>query len=324
MDPTIIECSDQLVVRPAITTVDNRPILAKTPAIATAQTMAPIVELVLRDDRGRPINFESCGFQSVTSSSLSSSSPSSPSSSSSLPSSPNGKVFLKGREALDTSNGAPLINVEAYFTNAAAGVIRAKIPASATQLHQIVDINCGVVSTTGELIHLTNLYMLVDKSQFGSVVSSYGKPAGLPSLAQIRTYLRDSAPEDNPLLNNFEFDVSEIVQSMVKCVEHWNTMQPTVRQTFNTNNFLNPTVLITGVMGELYFIAAKHYRRNQLAYTAGGLSVDDKNKAQEYEAIGDRMFQEYVKWCRMVKIQINKEAWDGTFGSGYDGLGRYR
>jgi len=311
MDPTIIECPDQLVVRPAVTTVDGRPVLAKTPAITTAQTMAPIIELVLRDDRGRPINFESCGFHNVTSSSSSSSSP-------------QGKVQLKGREALDTSNGTPLIDIEGYFTNAAAGVIRAKIPSDATQLHQIVDINCGVVSASGELIHLTNLYMLVDKSQFGSVAASFGKPAGLPSLAQIRTYLRDSAPEDNPLLNNFEFDASEIVQSMVKCVESWNTMQPNVRKTFNTNNFLNPAVLITGVMGELYFIAAKHYRRNQLAYTAGGLSVDDKNKAQEYEAIGDRMIQEYLKWCRMVKVQINKEAWDGTLGSGYDGLGRYR
>lgn len=312
MDPSIIECSDQLVVRPAITTVDNRPILAKTPAIATAQALAPVIEIVLRDDRGRPINFESCGFTSVGSSSLSSSAGS------------QGKIFIKGREALDVSNGAPLIDIEGYFTNAAAGVVRAKIPADATQLHQVVDMNCGVVSTNGELIHITNLYMLVDKSQFGTVVANSGKPAGLPSLQQIRTYLRDNAPEDNPLLNTFEFDVSEIVQSMVKCVEHWNTMQPMVRRSFNTNNFFNPTVLISGVMGELYLIAAKHYRRNQLAYTAGGLSVDDKNKAQEYEAIGDRMLQEYLKWCRMTKVAINKEAWDGSFGSTYDGFGRYR
>jgi hypothetical protein len=312
MDPSIIECSDQLVVRPAVTTVDNRPILAKTPAIAVMQTMAPIVEIVLRDDRGRPINFESCGFTSVTSSSLSSSAGS------------QGKVYLKGREALDVSNGAPLVDVEAYFTDAAAGTIRAKIPASATQLHQVVDINCGVVSTNGELLHVTNLYMLVDKSQFGTVTGISGKPAGLPSLAQIRTYLRDNAPEDNPLLNTFEFDNSEIIQSMVKCVEHWNTTQPTVRRTFNTNNFFNPTNLINGVMGELYMIAAKHYRRNQLTYSAGGLSVDDKNKAQEYEVNGDRMLQDYLKWCKMTKIAINKEAWDGSFGSTYDGFGRYR
>ena len=311
MDPSIIECSDQLVLRPAITTVDNRPILAKTQAVATAQTMAPVIEITLRDDRGRPINFESCGFSNISSSS---------SSSGTL----TGKVYFKGREALDTSNGIYLVDTEGAFTDAAAGVVRMKLPSTATALHQIIDVNCGVMSTTGEMVHMTNFYVLVDKSQFGSVTANRGKPAGLPSLAQIRTYLRDNAPEDNPLLNTLEFDNSEIIQSMLKCVEQWNTMQPRIRQTYNTNNFLNPTALINGVMGELYLIAAKHYRRNQLAYSAGGLSVDDKNKAQEYEVAGDRMLQDYIKWCKMTKVELNKEAWDGSFGSTYDGFGRYR
>lgn len=77
-------------------------------------------------------------------------------------------------------------------------------------------------------------------------------------------------------------------------------------------------------MGELYILAAKHYRRNQLAYNAGGIAVDDKNKAQEYEAIGNQMLQEYMKWVKMTKVQINKEAWDGSFGSTYGEFGRYR
>lgn len=313
MDPSIIECSDQLVVRPAVTTVDNRPILAKVPAVAIPQGTAPVVELVLRDDRGRPINFETCGFSSITSSSLSSSS-----------GSPSGKVLLKGREALDTSNGIYIVDTEAAFIDAAAGVVRAKIPASATSLHQILELNCGVVSTIGELIHVSKLYVLVDKSQFGSVTAISGKASGVPQISAIRIALRDNAPEDNPLLNTFEFDDSEIILCMLKCVEHWNTMQPTVRRFFNTNNFFNPTALINGVMGELYLLAAKHYRRNQLTYSAGGLSVDDKNKAQEYEVTGDRMLQDYLKWCKMTKVAINKEAWDGSFGSTYDGFGRYR
>lgn len=306
MDPSIIECSDQLVLRPAVTTVDNRPILAKTQAMATTQTMAPIIEIVLRDDKGRPINFEDCGFSSISSSSLSGSSES-----------PQGRVYIKGREALDVSNSTPLLDIEGYFVNAAAGVIRAKIPAAATHRHQIIDINCGVTSSSGELIHVTNLYLLVDKSQFGTVTVSGGAPAGLPSLAQVRTFLRDSSPDDNPLLNTFEFDVAEIVQCMLKCVETWNTSQPRIRRTYNTNNFLNPSVLINGVMGELYMIAAKHYRRNSLSYNAGGLSVDDKNKAQEYEVIGDRMTQEYSKWCRLTKAEFNKDAWNGSMGSYY-------
>jgi hypothetical protein len=311
MDPSIIDCADQLILRPSITSVDNRPILSKTVAVSTTQKMAPVIELVLRDGEGRPINFESCGFSSLSSSS---------SASANL----GGSVQFRGREILDVSNGAFLVDAEGAFVNAAAGVVRVKIPATATEAHGLIDITCGVFNASGEMIHNTSFYLLVERSQFGSVTANAGVPAGLPPVSQIRIHLRDSAPEDNPLLNTLEFDLSEICESMLHCVEHWNTMQPKVRRTYNTTNFLNPTVMIDGIMGELYLLAAKHYRRNQLAYSAGGLSVDDKNKAQEYEVIGERMLQEYLKWVRMTKIQINKEAWDGSFGSTYDGFGRYR
>jgi hypothetical protein len=310
MDPSIIDCADQLILRPAITTVDNRPILSKTQAVATTQKMAPVIELILRDVQGRPINFESCGFSSLSSGS----------SSANL----GGSVLFKGREVLDVSNGAFLVDAEGAFLDAAAGVVRVKIPSTATEAHGLIDITCGVFNQSGEMIHNTSFYLLVERSQFGAVTANSGVPAGLPPVSQIRMYLRDSSPEDNPLLNTLEFDLSEICEAMLVCIEYWNTMQPRVRRTFNTTNFLNPSVMIDGVMGELYLLAAKHYRRNQLAYTAGGLSVDDKNKAQEYEVIGQRMLDEYLKWVKMTKIQINKEAWDGSFGSTYDGFGRYR
>jgi hypothetical protein len=71
MDPSIIECSDQLVLRPSITRVDGRPVLTKTVAVSTSQGMAPVIEMVLRDSEGRPINFTSCGFTDYSSSSSS-------------------------------------------------------------------------------------------------------------------------------------------------------------------------------------------------------------------------------------------------------------
>ena len=144
MDPSIINCADQLILRPSITTVDNRPILSKTPAVSTSQKMAPVIELVLRDDQGRPINFESCGFSNVSSASLSSSS------------SASGSVIIKGREILDVSNGVYLVDVEGVFVDAAAGVVRAKIPASATEMHGLLDLTCGVFNQSGEMIHNSN------------------------------------------------------------------------------------------------------------------------------------------------------------------------
>ena len=307
MDPSIIDCHDQLVLRPSVTRVDGRPILTKTPAVATAQGMAPVIEMVLRDGEGRPINFSTCGFDSASSSSSSSLS---------------GTVKLRAREILSNPSTAPLIDVEGIFTNAAAGVVRAKMPVEATGLNGILEGNWGVFSSSGELIHSTNFYILIERSQFNT--TGVNGLRGLPAVREIRLYLRDSSPEDNPLLNTLEFDLSEICEVMVQCVQHWNTSQPKINRFFNTTNFPNPTVLFDGIMGELYILAAKHYRRNQLAYNAGGIAVDDKNKAQEYEAIGNQMLQEYMKWVKMTKVQINKEAWDGSFGSTYGEFGRYR
>lgn len=308
MDPSIIECSDQLVLRPGITRVDGRPVLTKTAAVSTSQGMAPVVEMVLRDPEGRPINFTSCGFTSYSSSSSSSS--------------PQGQVLLKAKEVFSNGQSYPTVDVDGVFMDAAAGLVRAKLPASATLNSGIFEGNWGVLSAEGELLTSNKFYIVVEKSQFAS--PSAAPNSGLPSVETVRVYLRDSSPADNPLLNTLEFDLPEICDAMILCVQHWNTVQPPVRRTFNTTNFPASSAVLNGIMGELYLTAAKHYRRNQLNYSAGGLSIDDKNKSQEYETIGDRMLQEYLKWVRMVKVQINKEAWDGSFGSTYDGFGRYR
>ena len=308
MDPSIIECSDQLVLRPSITRVDGRPVLTKTVAVSTSQGMAPVIEMVLRDSEGRPINFTSCGFTDYSSSSSSAG--------------PQGRVVLKAKEVFAPSTAAPLVDVEGLFVNAAAGVVRARIPASATLNNGIFEGNWGVLSAEGELLTSNKFYLVVENSQFAR--PSALPNSGMPSVETIRVYLRDSGPADNPLLNTLEFDLPEICEAMIVCVQYWNTMQPPIRLKFTTLNFPETSAIINGIMGELYLAAAKHYRRNQLNYSAGGLSIDDKNKSQEYEAIGERMLQDYLKWVRMVKVQINKEAWDGSFGSTYGGFGRYR
>lgn len=311
MDPSIIECSDQLVLRPSATRVDGRPVLTKTVAVSTSQGMAPVIEMVLRDSEGRPINFTSCGFTDYSNTSSSSSA-----------STAQGQVILKAREVFAPKSDPPLVDVEGLFVNAAAGVVRAKIPVGATLNNGIFEGNWGVISAEGELLTSNKFYLVVEKSQFAS--SSALPNSGMPSVDMIRVYLRDSGPADNPLLNTLEFDLPEICDAMIICVQHWNTIQPPIRLKFTTLNFPASSAVINGIMGELYLAAAKHYRRNQLNYNAGGLSIDDKNKSQEYETIGDRMLQEYLKWVRMVKVQINKEAWDGSFGSTYGGFGRYR
>lgn len=219
MDPSIIECSDQLVLRPAVTRVDGRPVLTKTVAVSTSQGMAPVIEMVLRDSEGRPINFTSCGFTNYSSSSSSAS--------------PQGQIILKAKEVFALRTEAPLVDVEGLFVDAAAGVVRAKIPVSATLNNGILEGNWGVLSAEGELLTSNKFYIVVEKSQFAS--ASALPNAGMPSVDMIRVYLRDSGPADNPLLNTLEFDLPEICDAMIMCVQHWNTIQPPIRLKFSTS-----------------------------------------------------------------------------------------
>ena len=69
--------------------------------------------------------------------------------------------------------------------------------------------------------------------------------------------------------------------------------------------------------GYLYQMAARHYRRVHLPYSAAGLTVDDKNKAQEYQAIGDAMWQEFAGFVTAQKVSMNASAAIGTLGSAY-------
>ena len=66
--------------------------------------------------------------------------------------------------------------------------------------------------------------------------------------------------------------------------------------------------------------AAHNYRRNQLAYSAGGISVDDKNKEQAYSAASARLMQRFQDMTRAKKIEVNISLFSGSIGSPYSGL----
>jgi hypothetical protein len=77
---------------------------------------------------------------------------------------------------------------------------------------------------------------------------------------------------------------------------------------------------LQGIQAYLFDIAANHYRRNQLAYSAGGMSIDDKNKEQQYIAASSRMLQMFQENVKAKKIEINIAAFSGSLGSPYSGL----
>lgn len=122
----------------------------------------------------------------------------------------------------------------------------------------------------------------------------------------VRIWLRDNDPEANLLLDDYEFTPEEIRTAMTLTVDYWNDQPPYIRN-YDYTKFPFRSKLLAGTAANLLFMAANKYRRDSLQYSAGGLTVQDKEKYQQYDAAGARLWQEYKDWVPMNKRSINAE-----------------
>ena len=104
----------------------------------------------------------------------------------------------------------------------------------------------------------------------------------------IRIWLRDNDPSANTLLDDFEFSPEEIRTAMTLAVDYYNDQPPYIRN-YDYNKFPWRSQLLMGTAANLLFIAANRYRRNALQYSAGGLTIQDQAKHQEYDSAGSRL-----------------------------------
>lgn len=122
----------------------------------------------------------------------------------------------------------------------------------------------------------------------------------------VRIWLRDNDPEANLLLSDFEFEPEEIRTAMTLTVDYWNDQPPYIR-TYDYDKFPWRSQLLEGTAGNLLYIAANRYRRNALQYNAGGLSIQDQEKYQQYDQAGQRLFEAYKAWVVLNKRSLNAE-----------------
>ena len=127
----------------------------------------------------------------------------------------------------------------------------------------------------------------------------------------VRIWLRDNDPEANLLLDDFEFSPEEIRTAMTLTADYWNETPPNVGS-YDYDKFPYRFALLRGTAANLLFMAAHRFRRNQLNYNAGGLTVDDQNKYQQYDSAGARLWEEYKQWITNTKRSINVASGWGT------------
>lgn len=127
----------------------------------------------------------------------------------------------------------------------------------------------------------------------------------------VRIWLRDNDPDANVLIDDFEFTPEEIRTAMTLTVDYWNETPPFLGS-YDYDKFPYRFALLRGTSANLLFMAAHRYRRNHLSYNAGGVSVDDQNKYQQYDSAGSRLWEEYKQWVTTKKKADNASQGWGT------------
>lgn len=296
------------LVSPNITALYGTPLPTKRRAIYVNQAQFVDIQFQFLDTAGNPVDIdEYCDFpagsqvpqgaQGVQ-----------------APCIPDIKVRLREVIALNLK----IYEVTCLIIDAAIGLVQFTVPAAIVKNPGVYLAEFAVFLPDLDVMSFTNkCYLWVDRGLFGTPLHPH---AGPPTLDEVRLYVRDNAPEENLLLDDFEFDLAEICQSTENGVRYWNESQPPIRLVYDTTTYFIRDKWLTYIAGHMFICASHRFRRNQLAYQAGGIAIDDQNKYQMYMQTGMAMQQDYKEWVKQKKVQLNCEAAITGTGSPYGSL----
>lgn len=151
-----------------------------------------------------------------------------------------------------------------------------------------------------------------------SITNASG-PGDYPlSIAELRLALRDSCPEANFLLDDYEYTDKEIYFAIHNVVDMWNETPPPVSY-FSYVNFPFRYHWKRAAMGLLLQSAGRHKLRNWLPATGGGITINDQSIWREYHNIGSQYLEEFKDWMIRKKVEINISGGFGGFPGGVAG-----
>jgi hypothetical protein len=179
-----------------------------------------------------------------------------------------------------------------------------------TKKSGIYEATIGRFVSGDHLVDTWPVFIIVEPNAFEQLNSGSG-PLTIPEIRLGMYDLHsgtDGAPFSN-LLDDTEFQDTDIIFAMRQVVMKWNETPPPVAY-YTPANFPYRYWWIIGTCAYLLQMSASRYRRNRLAYSAGGVSIDDQTKSQEYEEISRFKMQQFEEWMMREKVRINMErAW---------------
>jgi len=226
---------------------------------------------------------------------------------------------LRELSGVDPCNN-PIVSVPVEIVEAEEGLVRAsELPDTIVRYPGIYMAEWGVMSPNKKVLFSNTSLLFVNRGLFGIDDTYEQYDAGPPTIQEIRISIRDNDPADNLLLDDLEFDATEIAQAVLRPIQYWNEIPPPLRPPQTTKTFPFKEMWLVGIQAYLFDIAASHYRRAALPYSAGGVQVDDKNKEKEYLTISQLLKRQFEDMVKLKKLEINTKLMCGMLGSAYGG-----
>lgn len=175
----------------------------------------------------------------------------------------------------------------------------------------IVEAAICLYAASGTLVETWPALIAVEPPALALLDTYYGGPLLLPEIRLSMLDLGNStggAPFSS-LLDDVEFSDLDLVLAMRRCVQLWNETPPML-MTYTVDSFPYRYWWLEGTVGHLLTSGAQRYLRNTLQYSAGGVTIDDQNKWQQYLTIGQQKMQSFMDWMRTTKYAMNMDrAW---------------
>jgi hypothetical protein len=170
-----------------------------------------------------------------------------------------------------------------------------------------------VVSKVSDITDVTKrIKCFINTESAVSVTSQKFDPL---TVSEVKTALMDRGEEDNALLDAEEWNDSQIAISIIKAVSIWNESPPASNYTYTQITFPYKSNWIDGVIGDLLHSRALNLVRNRMPSQAGGIVIDDKQRADVYLNLSQMYRDKYSVWCSHMKSALNM---NNLYGSTYN------
>jgi hypothetical protein len=121
---------------------------------------------------------------------------------------------------------------------------------------------------------------------------------------EVRLFLQDRA-ELNPLLLGIRFTPEMIEQAMLNTVDYYNLMNPPLGIMYSIENFPYRSLLLLGTAAYLLRSGAINEASNQLSYSADGVQINDKDKAQIFMSLSENLQKDFKELGQQIKMNQN-------------------